>query len=135
MNAESILVAIVAALLSGLLGVIISNWYYRKQQAKNMKIDLLKKVMGFTFQLTPIYNGDTNEIISSLNQIAIIFNDSKQVMDFLKQYKNSKSVDDLSLLIKGMCSDLKIKYIEYGFNDGFFHSPFTFNEGCRKQDV
>ncbi len=131
MTVDSIIVAVVAALLSGLTGVIISNRYYQKQQIKNIKLDLLKKVVGYAFQLTPQYKGETNDIITSINQIVVVFNNSKKVMGLLKQYKDSKRNEDLIRLIKGMCYDLKVRYIEYGFNDEFFLMPFTFNEACR----
>lgn len=135
MNIEAIIVTTIAAILSGLLGVIISNSYYHKQQKRNLKIYLLKNVLGFRFQLTPSYKGDTNEIISFLNQIVVIFNDSKQVMDLLEQYNDTYSLDDFVLLVKGMCNDMEIKYSEYGFNKEFFLHPFTFDEACRKQDL
>lgn len=44
------LVIIVSSILGGLLGVVISNNHYKKQQLKKLKISLLTDIIGYRYQ-------------------------------------------------------------------------------------
>ena len=115
-------ITIFSSIISGLLGVIISNCYYFKQQEKELKISLIKDIAGYGFQLTENYRGSQKEIVKALNQIYIIFNSSKEVIDAVETYKKTKSTNDYITLVKRMYDDVGLKYKK--INDGFIESPF-----------
>ena len=73
----TILSIAVSALLSGLLGVLISNWYYRRNEIKQVKLKVLQQLMGYR------YNVNGKEFLGALNQVAVIFSDSKAVLTAL----------------------------------------------------
>lgn len=117
---------IVSALLSGLIGVLISNWYFRKLEVRRIKIGVLKQLLG-----------NRNEIVGqpfteALNQVFIVFNDDSEVLSALKFFHevtlNPHRTTDMSNqkildLFKAMCRHLGIK-IE-PLTDNFFIQPFN----------
>jgi hypothetical protein len=122
MTVSNILILILTTVFSGLLGVIISNVYHKKQQIRTIKIELVKNVLGYRYQLTENYEDSQKEILFALNQILVIFNDSDIVINALIKYHETKSINDLVSLIKSMCDDAKI---EYKYNDILFTTPFA----------
>jgi hypothetical protein len=72
------LLVIVAALISGLVGVIISNRDFKKTEIRRLKIKVLQQMMGSRYEV----NG--KEFLGALNQVAIVFCDSKEVLTALK---------------------------------------------------
>ncbi|MDZ4992627.1 hypothetical protein GNF80_06510 [Clostridium perfringens] len=111
-----------SVLCSGLIGVIISNYFNKKQQEKNLKLDLIKNILGYSHQLTREAKND-DEILIYLNQVYVIFNLSNDVIDALLEFKEEKSAKNLVSLIKRMCDDVEIDYDYIG--DDFFESPFS----------
>lgn len=47
-----ITITVISSLLSGIIGVGISTWYYRRYESRKQKIELLRKIVGFRFALT-----------------------------------------------------------------------------------
>jgi hypothetical protein len=74
----TILYIAVSALLSGLLSVLISNWYHKRNEAKQVKLRVLQQLMGSRYDV----NG--KEFLGALNQVAVVFHDSKEVITALK---------------------------------------------------
>lgn len=131
MNGSQILVTIIAALLSGLIGVIISTLSYKRYEKRKIKFDLLRDIMGYRYAITDIlmncieFNDAKIKFLSSLNQIFIVFNDSKNVISALKDYYNNKNTDNLLTLIKAMSEDLNVNCSLV--NDSFLQAPFILN--------
>ena len=73
----SIVISVCSILFSGLLGVFISNWFNKRQQQKNLKLDLVKNILGYSYQLVEEVERK-EEFILYLNQIYVIFNSSKK---------------------------------------------------------
>ena len=119
----NIWITIFSALLSGILGVGISTFYYRRHEARKIKLDTLTRVIANRYDL----KGD--EFSRALNEIFVIFSGSKSVMDAFKIFhektisRDVSNEDALLRLIKVMCDDISIPYD--GFNDSFFLRPFN----------
>lgn len=131
----NIWVTILSSLLSGILGVAISTFYYRRHEAKKVKIDTLKRLLANRYDLL----GD--EFSRALNEIFVIFKNSKPVMKALAEMHektitpNTNNEDALLRLIKAMCDDVSISYEEV--NDSFFLRPFNTrpNSLLKKQQI
>ena len=122
---KAITLTLISSILSGVLGIFISNWYSKKRQKKQLKLDLLKNILGYSYQLTGNVGFPPREIVVYLNQIYVLFNSSNEVIDALLKYKNDTRADSLISLIKKMCDDVKVSYNH--INDSFIEAPFTPN--------
>jgi hypothetical protein len=117
-----IFVTLTASLLSGLIGLGISTWHYRRSEVRKAKMDTLKKVISNRYDL----KGD--EFSRGLNEIVLVFNKSSSVLTALaafheKVVTRQNPEDTLLALLKSMCSDLGVGYEQ--FNDSFFLKPFN----------
>ena len=117
---------IIASLISGLIGIIVSIIYYRKHEKYQMK---LKTLLAFARYGYDIMGPDFTE---ALNEIFVTFGDSKKVMEALEKFHNDRMADQqntelanklLANLFKGMCNELNIDSKKLG--DLFFLNPFN----------
>jgi hypothetical protein len=124
-----IAITIISSLISGLIGVGISTWYYRRYEKRKQKFEVLKKIVGYRFALT---QNTTNEakvaFFSALNVVVILYHDNPKVITALHNLHRELNIpnrldDNLVSLFKAMCKDLNIK--DAGLNDEFFLRPFT----------
>ncbi len=125
------LIVIIAAIISGLLGVVISLRYYRRQEKYLRKLKTLKDFAGYRYDL----RGEN--FTRAMNEIFIVFSDSTKVKQALKKfYENtvspmrSSALADQYLveLFKSMCEDLNIKTTD--FTDSFFLIAFNVKKGA-----
>ena len=126
MTYSEIIIAFITALISGLVATVVSNIYYSKKQNMQLKIELIKNILGYAYEMTEKYKADEYHIIKYLNQIYIIFNDSEEVMEAATRYKESSTNENFITMIKRMCDDTEIKYSK--INDSFIDKPFTMNK-------
>jgi NADH:ubiquinone oxidoreductase subunit 5 (subunit L)/multisubunit Na+/H+ antiporter MnhA subunit len=122
-----ILITITSSLISGIVGVIISIIYYRKNEKRRAKIETLKNFVGYRYHL----KGDN--FTKTLNEIFIVFQDSKDVLEKLNQFhevivsrQTDLANDKLISLFKAMCRDLKINPNKY--SESFFIKAFNVKE-------
>jgi len=122
---------ITIALISGLIGVIVSSIIYLHRDRKKFKIDTLKRFASNRFEM------GSKEFLSALNEIFVVFSKSKKVINCLDEYhksviseKNANTLDKLVKLYKAMCDDVNIDYST--LNDSFFLIPFKSNESKKK---
>ena len=117
---------IFSSLLSGLLGVIISNIYHKRNEVRRAKLQTLKSLLGNRYDIT----GDA--FTEALNELFAVFYDSKEVIKALIDFHEvslndikSRDVANLKLLelFKAMCSNLKIN--QDPLTDNFFLQPFN----------
>jgi hypothetical protein len=121
-TATQIFVTLTASLLSGLIGLGISTWHYRRFEVRKAKLDTLKRIISNRYDL----KGD--EFSRGLNEIVLVFNKSPSVMEALaafheKVVTRQYAEDTLLILLKSMCTDLGVSYEQ--FNDSFFLKPFN----------
>lgn len=130
---KDIIITIGASLLSGLVGVIVSNHQYKKYEKKKMKMDTFRRIVAYRYCLvTNSSKNDFNEFFSALNEVFVVFNEDEEVMKALKKLHEELSlsdrlVDNLVTLIKKMCQVLDINYSQV--NDSFFERPFSRGAG------
>ena len=122
MCSNSLFIVFASSIFSGLVGVFISTYYYRKYEERKYKIDTFKRFFAYRFDL----EGD--EFSRAINEIFVVFNKSKGVIKALELFhkkiiEEQPSNDELLKLHKEMCIALKISY-EY-LNDSFFMRPFN----------
>jgi len=73
----TVLSILASALLSGLLGVWVSNRSHKLYEIKQAKLKVLQQLMGSRYKV----NG--KEFLGALNQVAVVFCDSKEVLTAL----------------------------------------------------
>ncbi|MCH7973928.1 MAG: hypothetical protein IH949_08590 [Bacteroidetes bacterium] len=122
MVTKSIIIVIVASLLSGIIGIIISNIYHARFEERKIKIDTFKRVFSNRYDL----QGD--EFSKALNEIFVIYNNSENVISALRSFhqkvvNKQNSEDELLKLLKTMCKEVDINFDD--FNDSFFLKPFN----------
>lgn len=123
MSNEQILWMVLSSLVSGLAGVAVSTFYYRRHEQRKSKLDTLKRFMANRYDLT----GD--EFSRALNEIFIAYHSSAKVMNALNRHHKAvtapgvDSEDELIALIKAMCRDVNVSYRE--MNDSFFLRPYN----------
>ena len=128
METESIkfawfLITIISSLISGVVGIIISIIYHKKSEKRQIKINTLKQFVGYRYDLKG------KHFTKALNEIFVVFQDSKPVLDKLNEFhqiivssQKELANDKLVALFKEMCKDLSInpnKYSESLFLKAF----------------
>ena len=119
-------ITIIASLLSGLIGVIVSSYFYRRYENRKQKLDTLRRLLGNRFAIAEGQESNAKhsreDFFAALNEVLVVFHDSDSVLDALNKYHESMSQDDRLRLFKAMCKDSKVSQ---EFNDSFFEKPFT----------
>jgi hypothetical protein len=118
------LLVIVAALISGLVGVIISNRDFKKTETRRIKLKVLQQLMGNRFNI------NREGFVEALNQVFIVYYDAPEVLLALNEFHEYLSgtrvpevVDQKLLkLFRAMCKDVNM---EITLTDNFFLKPFT----------
>ncbi|MGD0202517.1 MAG: DUF6680 family protein [Candidatus Bathyarchaeia archaeon] len=123
----TILSILVSALLSGLLGVWISNRSFKLNEIRKLKFAVFQQLMANRF------SKNKEEFVQAINQIPIVFSESKEVLSAFKAYYEyclADSPRDLTVenqklldLFKAMAKHLKIETDP--LNDNFFLYPFS----------
>jgi len=122
MTGNEITLIFISSFSSGIIGVVISIIYYRKYENRKIRMDTFKKFFSNRYDL----KGDA--FSQSLNEIFIVFKNTKPVMEALAQHHNAvttgkNSEDELVKLFKAMCKDLRLDIDD--FNDSFFLKPYN----------
>ena len=122
MTTEQVVVTIIASVISGIAGVVISTVFYVRHERRKDKIETLRRFMGNRYDIV----GD--EFSRALNEIFVVFKRSPKVIQALSAYHQKvtgrqSSEDELIKLFKAMCDDVGLSYSE--FNDSFFLRPFN----------
>lgn len=120
----TILSIVVSALASGLLGVLISNWYYKRNETRSLKIKNLQQLMAYRYDFHSI------RFVEAMNQLPVAYHDSKKVLTAYKAYREHiMSNGDVKIghqrlleLFKEMYKHLSIN--TEPLNDDLFLYPF-----------
>jgi hypothetical protein len=125
----TVLSIVISALVSGLLGVIISNWYHGNSETRRLKIQILQQIMAYRFSLQNI------KFVEAMNQLPVVYHESKEVLTAYKEYREHimnhgdplVGHQKLVELLKAMYKNLRIN-IE-PLNDDMFSYPFIPDTG------
>jgi hypothetical protein len=74
---QQVLVAVAASLVSGLLGVGISTWYYRRHERRRARLDTVSRLFGFRFDI------QGREFSRALNEVFVVSHDAPRVIEAL----------------------------------------------------
>jgi hypothetical protein len=78
MTADAIWVTVVSSLISGIVGVLVSTWYFYKLERHKLKLDLARRLLGNRFSIT----GDA--FSCAVNEVIAVFADSEEVLTKLR---------------------------------------------------
>ncbi len=121
----SISVTVIASMLSGIVSTFLTVWYYKKQEIRRRKLDLLSVILQHINCLTPSSdNIERKEVLAGcLNEAFVIFNSNKEITNLLEDMKISVTEVKLAKVIKLMCIELKLNCAK--LSDEFITKPFT----------
>ena len=74
MTNDAILITVLSSLASGIVGVVVSMWYFYKLERHKLKLDLARRLLGNRFSII----GD--EFSRAMNEVIGVFADSPDVL-------------------------------------------------------
>lgn len=117
---------ILTILLSSTTASLLTLFVTKRREARNIKVDLLRNIVGKMNQYTDGYTGQ-RDLPVYLNQVYIVFNDSAEVKKAAEELKDNlgknNSMDYLVRLVRAMCDDTHMKYDD--LTDSFICRPFV----------
>lgn len=122
---ERLAIGLVSASITGVVALIIATKINRYNEARKLKTDILRKLMGNRNDL------HSQEFAEALNSIFVVFYNSKRVIDALSEFhaavvsenRNTKIIEQsLIKLTKAICKDVGIDPTP--LSDDFFLKPF-----------
>ncbi|MCC7300244.1 MAG: hypothetical protein IT583_04120 [Verrucomicrobia bacterium] len=133
MDSAAIVVTLIASLLSGIIGVLVSAHHYRKYDKEKLKRDVLRRLAGNRHLLTVVPCEAKGEPFIALNEAFIVFSDSPKVIAALKKMhdelrQSERLVDNIVTLIKTMAEAANVSVNI--LNDSFIECPFSPRKGA-----
>lgn len=120
---ESIYITIISSLLSGIVATFITVIYYKRQERRQRKLDLLASIIRNINAITrPIDENRKTQLAGFLNEAFIVFNENSEILRQLENLKENVTNEKLIKVVKLMCQDLKIDYTN--LTDEFISKPF-----------
>jgi hypothetical protein len=121
----TIISVVVSALASGLLGVLISNWYYQRSEIRRQKLRILRQLLGNRNDL------QGQAFTEAFNVLFVVFHDSSEVKQAIRHVheviigNRGQEVVNQGLLelFKAMCKNLGIK--TEPLNDTYFIQAYN----------
>lgn len=105
---------ILSSLLSGLIGVLVSTFFYHRYERRKIKFDTAKRLFANRHSI----KGDG--FSNAMNEVIIVFADAPKVIKAMEDLYNSLQTsgkqlaeDKLVTLLKEICRDLNIDYSTY----------------------
>lgn len=120
---------ILAALLSGLIGVVISTCHYRRFERRKLKLDTSRRLLAYRHAGVPGSSLTTQgHFFAALNEVFVVFHDTLDVVRVLQMLhvelrRPERLQDNLVSLFKAICGNLHISL--EAVNDSFFLHPFV----------
>ena len=125
---ENAILTISAALLSGLIGVLIGTLFSLQAEVRREKIEILKTLV--TYILVP----NQSERVAALNLIPVVFHKDKNICEALEEYKraqgeatNSLNTQNFSQKLSSQ-NDFYIKLIELIAKKLRYNSALTWDK-------
>lgn len=78
MTPEAIVVTVISSLVSGIVGAVISTWYFYKLERHKLKLDLARRLLGNRYSIS----GDA--FSCAVNEVIAVFADSQDVLSKLR---------------------------------------------------
>lgn len=84
---DAVLVTIFSSLISGIVGVSVSTWYFYKLERHKLKLDLARRLLGNRYNI----NGDT--FSCAMNEVIAVFADSEDVLSKMARLYDALQVE------------------------------------------
>jgi hypothetical protein len=78
LTTDAIVVTVLTSLVSGIVGVFVSTWYFYKLERHKLKLDLARRLLGNRFSVS----GDA--FSCAVNEVIAVFADSEDVLSKLR---------------------------------------------------
>jgi hypothetical protein len=75
---DAITVTVLSSLISGIIGVFVSTWYFYKLERHKLKLDLARRLLGNRFSIV----GD--DFSRAMNEVIAVFADSDDVLSRMR---------------------------------------------------
>jgi len=115
MTMTIVLVTLVASLLSGLIGVLVSFYFFQRLERRKMKMETARKLFGGK------HNTSGDQFQEALNEVMLVFSDSDTVIAATEELWTTLEIpiktraataadDKLVKLMKAICHNVGIRY-------------------------
>lgn len=88
MTSDAILVTLASSLLSGLMGISVSTWYFYKLERHKQKLDLARRLLGNR------YNISGEHFSCAMNEVIAVFADAAEVLKKMERLYESLQVPE-----------------------------------------
>lgn len=128
MTETAILITIVSSLLSGIIGVLLSFYFFNRLEKRKLKVDTARRLIGSRYDIK------SSEFQVTFNEVLIVFSDNKEIMSAIEDFWNilqSKSNyksddiinDKLVIVLKLVCEEVGM--VPKNLNETYFLRIFT----------
>lgn len=121
---QAILITIISSLVSGIVGAVLSVWYFYKLERHKLKLDLARRLLGNRYSIT----GDA--FSCAMNEVIAVFSDSEEVLSKMSRLfealqTHGKPNADGALIdfLKEVCKASGLSQVT--LNDGYFIKTFN----------
>ena len=123
---KEIVLVLTSGLLSGLIGLALSTWFYVSHEERQTKLAVFRTLAGTRYALAERANAPDakDEFFRALNEAYIVFHDSKEITKTLIEFQNKSGPkeDQVARLFNAISEDLKLKQTT---DATFVMNPFT----------
>jgi hypothetical protein len=129
MDSKAIWVTVASSLVSGLIGVLVSTYYYRRYERRKVKFNTLRRLAGARYCLSPgASDSSKKEFFEALNEVFVVFHDDEDVLAVLEVFHKELNIpgrlfDNIVKLFRAINRNLGIEYKT--LTDDFMLRPFT----------
>lgn len=130
---------LISSLLSGLLGVLVSTFYYHRYEKRKVKFDTLRRLAATCYALTGRgTEASKADFFAALNEAHIVYYDAPTVLERLAVMHNElrqpgRLDDNIVELFRAIFDHLGIK--REALKDSFILRPFTPGKALHSRDT
>ena len=123
-----IFLAVITVILSGITAALVSSYFQKRKDERELKRDVLRRFVGNRYFLTAGQQSESGEPFIALNEIFVVYAQDREVIDAIKKMKEeldkqNRLIDNILTLTKAMAKAAKVPI--NGLNDNFIVEPFT----------
>ncbi len=124
MDNNAVLVTLVSSLLSGLIGVAVSAWFFYRLERRKQKQDLARRLLGNRFSIRgDDFSRAMNEVIGVFADADIVLNKMRLLYEALEVPGKSNAEPALIDFLKAVCKDSGLSQV--ALNDTYLLKTFN----------
>ena len=116
-----------AALFGVALGAFLTHWFNRNRDHLELKRDVLRRVLGYRWQLTQGHQEAEGHFFTALNEVLVVFAGDKDVEGEIDRFhsalKRGFRAEDLQPLAEAMAKSARIPH--GAWSRELFENPFA----------